>query len=396
MTYNSVVFIGYCVPTIPKIEDAVGDPNGPGFVLGEYIGLPNEKEDLSQRFELFKAAAEQALENVIENQNDETLYIFCGPEFYFRGKKGAYEKGAHDYILPLMKNLGNEERFANWMFCFGTLLEGEPLLDSEGSDDIAENMKIRDDVVNSIQRAYAFSSNNDTKNLLFDILTQVSDFCQSHPLYSITGRMFIYKNNCEEFPDGLCIIKEYISHEDFVLSLYSPDIYSETSCAYPTHNTTQAGRFKESPGDAKCLFSIDGIRFAAEICLDHRRGLIAKSIQKECSIDIHLVVSCGMQLQQPSIVAKRGGGLVFNTDGQYAIPDDGTCPDAKTESIFSGSADGKAHTQLCQVQDDGTLTQPSAVNVIRKAVIPPKSVNIQDIFAYGAGELHIHGPIPLV
>lgn len=105
------------------------------------------------------------------------------------------------------------------MFCFGTLLEGEPLLDAEGSDDIAEDIKISDDVVNSIQRAYALSSNNDTKNLLFDILTQVSDFCQSHPLYSITGRMFIYKNNCEEFPDGLCIIKEYISHEDFVLSL---------------------------------------------------------------------------------------------------------------------------------------------------------------------------------
>jgi len=95
--YTSVVFAAWAVPTVPHETGSVGDPNGAGYVSGEYIGLDDPKEDLKQRVELVGAAADQAYEMAVDTRNDPSvLHCFLIPEFFFRGKDGAY-----DSIPPL-------------------------------------------------------------------------------------------------------------------------------------------------------------------------------------------------------------------------------------------------------------------------------------------------------
>ena len=44
-SYSNVQFLGYAIPTIPLIVGDVGDPNGPGFVEGRYIGIDPPAKD---------------------------------------------------------------------------------------------------------------------------------------------------------------------------------------------------------------------------------------------------------------------------------------------------------------------------------------------------------------
>lgn len=64
------------------------------------------------------------------------------------------------------------------------------------------------------------------------------------------------------------------------------------------------------------LFKYENLEFGIEICADHSvdgKGVITK----ECAgktVDIHLLVSCGMFILGPSIAA-RPGGFIIHTDG---------------------------------------------------------------------------------
>jgi hypothetical protein len=46
--------------------------------------------------------------------------------------------------------------------------------------------------------------------------------------------------------------------------------------AYPAIDESD-GDVKKSALDSKCLFTMDGISFAVEICLDHRRARLRQS-----------------------------------------------------------------------------------------------------------------------
>jgi hypothetical protein len=107
-----------------------------------------------------------------------------------------------------------------------------------------------------------------------------------------------------------------------------------------------------------------------------------------------------MQIQQPSVVA-RTGGLVFNCDGQYAERDTKASPDDKS-SIFTGSRDGKGHTQLTVVtkeaagpENDAMLECPNNVEVVTAPLRVPSDVRVDQTEAYGAGEVQIYSKLPL-
>ena len=91
--YKSIVFLAWAVPTVPHETGAVGDPNGPGYVAGEYVGLDDPKKDIEQRIHLLATAADQAYEMAVDTRQDSTtLHCFMIPEFFFRGKDGAYDR----------------------------------------------------------------------------------------------------------------------------------------------------------------------------------------------------------------------------------------------------------------------------------------------------------------
>eukprot|EP00567_Pseudictyota_dubia_P012197 CAMPEP_0197438344 /NCGR_PEP_ID=MMETSP1175-20131217/5372_1 /TAXON_ID=1003142 /ORGANISM="Triceratium dubium, Strain CCMP147" /LENGTH=408 /DNA_ID=CAMNT_0042968057 /DNA_START=73 /DNA_END=1295 /DNA_ORIENTATION=+ len=397
--YESVVFSAYVVPTIPILSGAVGDPDGAGYVAGKYVGLDDPKKDIKARMRLVAAAADQVYNLAAETRDDPSiLHIFMVPEFFFRGKTGAYESSPDQdltqYGGTIAREIGDQPKFANWMFVFGTYLHSDI-----GAADSVKRKKAeaREDLIQALVRAYEASPDDDTREFVFSLLTQATEFAQSRPLTVVRNSCFIYKQQSSSWPMGLFIDKRFISHEDFVISYYSPTAYTEMNVAYP-YVDESSGELKSEATDAKSIFSMDGITFAVEICLDHRRGRLRmareENEQSRVPVDIQLVPSCGMQLQQPSIIAKTGG-FVFNCDGQYATRDTKASPDDHT-SVFKGSKDGKGHTQLTTVKAEAsapeqhaTLEIPKDARVITAPFSVPSDVNVDQIEACGAGEVHL-------
>lgn len=69
------------------------------------------------------------------------------------------------------------------------------------------------------------------------------------------------------------------------------------------------------------IFTIDGIRFGLEICLDH----INHRLQPGSGIQIQLVPSAGADIGDQAKLACVDGGIVFNVDGGGAA---GKCDEA--------------------------------------------------------------------
>ena len=406
--YSSVVFAAYVVPTIPNLSGAVGDPDGAGFVSGTYVGLPDPREDVQQRVKLISNAAAQAYDSCPPETRDDpsVLHIFVVPEFYFRGLNGAYEVGADrgllKYLVDQLRSVADGPKYKHWMFVCGTVLESD-----EGGSDSDPQKKlraaVRSDLAAALAKAYDVAPDDETKDFVFDMVQKCTSFAQAHPLYLVRNRCYAYKQGWEEWPQGVAVDKCFVSHEDFVMSTsLSPSAYAEGSIAYP-YIDESSGELKAEAFDAKCIFTVDGITFALEICLDHRRARLRTVREKNESsripVDVHLVVSCGMQIQSPAVVAKTGG-LVFNCDGQYANIDKGATPDEE-HSIFTGSADGKGHTQLCVVVEeteakrDAVVGRPAVVEVTTAPLRSQGDVNVDALEAYGAGEVHVYSKCPL-
>jgi len=401
--YTSVVFVAWAVPTVPHETGAVGDPNGPGYVSGEYVGLDDAKKDMEERVQLLSAAAHQAYDMTTDTRDDpNVLHCMFIPEFFFRGKQGAYD-ATGDHTLrkhggQLIRDLADQPKFAHWLFVCGSVIESDLMT---ASPELKHKAKLRNDLTMAIARAYNEASDNETKNFVFDILTQSTDFAQSHPLATIRNRCYLYKQNWPEWPEGAVIEKKFVSHEDFVIEYYT-NAYSEMSVAYPYVDESK-GELKKDANDEKSIFQVDGIMVALEICLDHRRARL-RQVRKEDAesnvpVDMHLIVSCGMQIQQPSVVA-REGGLVFNCDGQYAARGEDDLPGEKA-SIWTGTQDGKAHSQMTVVaketnkNQDATCEMPKNVAVKTAPFQTPTDLNLSQLEAYGGGELHLYSKYPL-
>ena len=414
------MFSAYVVPTIPLIDKEVGDPDGPGYVGGQYVGMDDPLVDITARFQLVASAVNQLYGMAAETRDDPSiLHVFTIPEFFFRGKQGAYstsqklkEQGQDALQLQaskLLRELADQPKFSrNWLFVLGTVLESD--LDATASLEIKKKAKQRDNLVNAIVQAYHDTGDSDPvyQDFIFRLLTQTTEFAQQHPLAVIKNRCMIYKPNSQEYPHGLSVDKRFISHEDFVISYYAPTAYSEMSVAYPTIEDDES-EIKQSAFDGKSIFTIDGITFAVEICLDHRRQRLFKVRQQDeqsakANIDVQLVISCGMQLQQPSIVARKGAS-VFNCDGQYSKRSAGAFPD-DTASIWTPSKDGKGHTQFTVVKEaagsgnvtnQATLERPNNVTVETASLVIDKdcTLDLTQIEAYGAGEVHLYSKFPL-
>jgi len=410
--YKSVVFLAWAVPTVPHETGAVGDPNGPGYVAGEYVGLDDPRKDLEERIQLVAAAADQAYEMAVDTREDPTiLHCILIPEFFFRGKDGAYnacgDMGGSDHHAlrdhggELIRNLANQAKYAHWLFVCGSVIESDI---QSASEEVKHKAQNRNDLLMATVKAYNLAKDDETKNFIFDLLDKSTTFAQSHSLETVRNRCYIYKQNWPEWPQGVVIEKKYVSHEDFVLDYYSGNVYSEMNVAYPYVDESK-GELKKDANDEKSIFQLDGIMLALEICLDHRRGRLrqVRKVDQESNvpIDLHLIVSCGMQIQQPSVVAKTGG-LVFNCDGEYAVCGEDEAPDTKS-SIWTGTHDGKAHSQMTVVSkeandnknQDAICEMPKNVSVKTALFAPPKGLNIDQLDAYGGGEIHMYSNHPL-
>lgn len=61
-------------------------------------------------------------------------------------------------------------------------------------------------------------------------------------------------------------------------------------------------------------FKFKRLKFGIEICIDHSKGVLKKNIGDNDTVDVQIVISCGMKLKPKAIVARKGG-IAMHIDG---------------------------------------------------------------------------------
>lgn len=107
-----------------------------------YMGHKNQTRDVFDRMAVMTDAVERAYE--LSEKSSDTLKIFVAPEFFFRGRNGAYIVDSDDpraffddedgeckseicEILVGLEKLVAQARFEDWLFLFGTAIVSEAL-----------------------------------------------------------------------------------------------------------------------------------------------------------------------------------------------------------------------------------------------------------------------------
>src|SRR5581483_11437392 len=91
-----------------------------------YLGRADEEDDLGSRCFVMKKVIEAA-ENDGSIDKDATrsaaiLKVFMAPEFYFRGRQGAYSLPQIESIIEQMGEETKKPKYKDWLFIYGTAI----------------------------------------------------------------------------------------------------------------------------------------------------------------------------------------------------------------------------------------------------------------------------------
>jgi len=399
--YSCVQFIGYAIPSTPLIITDIGD--GPSFMEGRYIGIEPASKDISARIALTMNAVQQTMEKGGVDRSPSTLKIFVMPEFTFRGARGAYDAEVYftEFRTQFAECVVGNPDYEGWLFVVGTFVNavGDYVRGTDPKRDL--EARVREELAMALAHAWQYCSTHDDpalETIISDTLRRYTKYCHLHPIYEIADRSYVVAGGQPDpdYRDGLSIEKKFISNEDFILNIHS-NAYAEEQTAYPDIDEKN-GEDKQLPFDDLSIFTIRGIKFGLEVCLDHYKSRIRRNRYPDTNlVQIQLIPSCGMQIVEPSIVAGPGG-YVFNCDGQYDELDAASIPGAD-KSIWTGTDSHRAHTHLTEVGtpcsgNDPTCNQPHLMKpdaTVTKVLIEDSSAS--KLFAYGAGEVHIYSPL---
>jgi hypothetical protein len=248
------------------------------------------------------------------------------PEFYFRGFYGAYDIGLVPKIFSDLRQFTADAKFNDWLFVFGTVI-------GASFDDRLVCRDCGKSGAGQFQR------------------TGPKQFiCPGCSADSVTERRLgaridnvalIQKGGESDDKNAYVVTKEYVSHVDFRRTVTSQALKEgEKKTGYPktaSLNLWDADRRIELmqqqvpvmpvPGSRDVggggsvspskfadermggsLFTIDGIKFGMEICLDHLNARLAPG----SGVQVQLVPSGGAHLKQFACVRD---GIAFNVDG---------------------------------------------------------------------------------
>ncbi len=282
------------------------------------------EEAIGRAFDLYQAKHGS-------NSNDaKTLKIFMAPEFYFRGFYGAYDISAVAEIFMGLRAFTKDAKFKDWLFVFGTVIAAyfdEALVCFKCNTVGATQFKRRTDMS---WYCPACADGGDVK--------------EGRLGARIENVALIQKGGEDTDKNSYLVDKEYVSHIDFrrnvtkkalqkgqkisgfdnVAKLKDWDVDrrielgGQTVKALPPSGSRDVGGGAPSKfADERMggsIFTIDGIKFGLEICVDHTNARIGPGT----GIQIQLVPSAGASLERFACISQ---GIAFNVDGQG----DGTC-----------------------------------------------------------------------
>jgi len=332
--YDFVSCVGYGVKT-GKFDEHLFKASWTGSKwqyngLVQYAGASTDKVDYLARCITLRQAIDVAYSQYVaahgSNPNDaKTLKIFMAPEFFFRGRQGAYDISLVSEIFDNLRSFTEDARFKDWLFVFGTVI-------GASFDDrlVCRNC-----------------GKSGARQFVRTGLNQYT--CTGCPPDSVTERRLgaridnvalIQKGGESDFKNAHVIEKEYVSHIDFrryasshamkegakatgygnaaILNAWNKDrridIMGQNLRALPVPGSRDVGGSPSKFTDERMggsIFTIDGIKFGLEICLDHLNGKIPPG----SGIQIQLVPSAGAHIKQLVCVSN---GIGFNVDGLKA------------------------------------------------------------------------------
>lgn len=342
MTYTHVQFIAYCIHTAPQINDKG---------VEKYVGLKGENtKDIDLRVGLVKIAIDTAKGAAKPStQAEKILKIFITPEFFFRGHDGAYDMTSVHHAVQSLQETVKAEEWKDWLFVFGTILGQsapalfpatppalalpEPIIDPTKPKEIYNFVLVQKGGFPDAANAPA-NAHVIQKRKMSDI-----DFINKAPL----GSKILRLTRVTDLP--------------------------------PNPAIDPTDELQKSEYDGSSIFTRDGITFGIEVCLDHANYRLMKGKGKN-KINIQLVTSCGMTINHGAI-AVENSGYIFLCDGMT----DGASTPTYT-----------AHSTLFSPKGN-FIHSTSSIKI--NSQINSQTVEIDKIFAKGAGELRLYPTEPL-
>jgi hypothetical protein len=276
--YVASDYRGYTLPSAPKKYphfDDRADIIARSAIMKQAIGLAYDK---------YRAHSMAAGRNAVEESK--RLKLFMAPEFFFRGTYGAYSDiGLLSLIFEKIREVTKDPKYKDWLFILGTAL-------------FQTKKTARDDV--------------------------------NHVLGFILDNFALVQKGGIERADGLhnyAVQKEYTSHVDFKrpidrvgnrepwnnpanrVVLLNNDEEVRAFAPDGSRDLAEKGsKINPSERTGGAIFTMDGITFGIEVCLDHDKQRLSQSD----GIQIQLIPSGGMEITYSAVIP---GGLVFNVDG---------------------------------------------------------------------------------
>lgn len=295
--YDNVVCVSYSVTTGEFV---------PGTDVVVYRGKLDDEQDMRQRVNNMKTAFNQA-RNFVPNparDDSKTLKIFMAPEFYFRGRYGAYPPEIVAQILPLLRDGSNGSDspvFKDWLFIFGTAISAS--IDARHhcyTCKSAQHIVFKRDPLDR-SKTIVECSKGATHNVQEGIFGATID------------NVALIQKGKQDY----LVAKEYMSGIDFrnpgsgaYVKMMNAGVRDEFK-PIATEGSV-VSRFASKFDDERMgggVFNIDGITFGMEICLDHEENKLAGV----GNLQILLIPSAGMDIKRVRTISN---GVTFNVDGQ--------------------------------------------------------------------------------
>ena len=299
--YHSVLCLGYKVKT-------TFDEGYKGDLVSDRADMETKVADMIKAIQAAYAGVDG------KHQVDPTmLKIFMAPEFFFRGANGGYDFDdvnglgtSQKSLVDLLRAETDKDIYKDWLFVLGTVIV------------VAKNMK----AVCSVPGCTAGVEKQVTgKKLLV---------CRADPNHVLTDTV-----SGAAVDNMALIVKEKLVHL-VAKELVSPVDYdprpgvkgqvtvgsTELSVnKYPVAGVKNAYTASDKPAKfddermGGSIFTIDGITFGCEVCLDHARSSKSTSngrLEGAHGIQIQLIPSGGMSTSKFRTVEN---GVIFNVDG---------------------------------------------------------------------------------
>ena len=334
--------------------------------LVQYEGELEDEADRVLRCSWMKAAINQAYSSYrAKHLNDpidaKTLKVFMAPEFFFRGNDGAYDISFFPTIVNEMRGLTKDTKFKDWLFVLGTVITatfaGDVYLQctqcgewvvwgdraqykAKGFTYQGMDAKGKQDFRCAGKSTHASmpipcmkgSVKEFPQHVIIDNMALVMKggenddhnfrYVQKETISAIDFRRVV---NQGHFDRGLAVTNytnTALFEDDWgslagrkievkghaVTALPSPGA-QDVSIPYFDQRLTDSKDESKSGGS---LFTIDGIKFGLEICVDHTNG---RRLQPTEGVQIQLVPSAGAHIAH---FVCRPGGIAFNVDGGAA------------------------------------------------------------------------------